>query len=247
MVNVTVPGTTGGIEAAERLAELRPGLARYCRSLTGCRWEAEDLAQDTFIKVLNRCRMEPGFSPGSTYVFRAARNLWIDRCRRSKLRTFVPLDEQAEDPAADSFGGCITRELLEQLMHRLLPKPFVILLLCDVFGLTAKETSSCMDMAEGTVQVTLSRARKRLRLLALREQEAEEAAEKIAVRSNAAASARLLEAVTEAFRLQNPRLIHGAYMRLYESGSHLAALQLRAGRYFFTFRDPEGNLLMVSE
>ncbi|WP_224725126.1 RNA polymerase sigma factor [Paenibacillus vietnamensis] len=235
------------MEAAERLAALRPGLERYCRSLTGCNWEAEDLAQDTFIKVLKRCRAEPGFAPGSTYVFRAARNLWIDGCRRRRLRTFVPLDEQTADSAVESAGDCITRELLEQLMHRLLPKPFVILLQCDVFGMTAKETASCMDMSEGTVQVTLSRARKRLRMLALREPESDAAVRKSAVRSSAAASVRLLEAVTEAFRLQNPRLIHDAYIRLYESGSHLAALRLQAGRYCFTFRDPEGNLLMVSE
>ena len=38
----------------ERTAPLRPDLFRYCRSLTGSVWDAEDLVQDTMMRAFAR-------------------------------------------------------------------------------------------------------------------------------------------------------------------------------------------------
>lgn len=231
------------------LTEIRPELLKYCRSLTGREWEAEDLVHDTFIKVLKRAGKAPGTCLSKPYVFRSARNLWIDRCRSRSRKRDVPFEDLEEVPARSEFDALITRELLEEMMYRLTPKPFVIVLLCDVFGMTAKEAGSCIRMAEGSVQVALSRARKRLRSLALREPDEDQAVLGTGkVRAeNGDSITLLLESVATAFRRQDPRLIHEAYMRLFENGCHIADIRLQDGRFFFTFRDPDGNLLMVSE
>jgi RNA polymerase sigma factor (sigma-70 family) len=246
-MNFTTSNSSSDSDVVLWLAQIRPELLRYCRSLTCNEWDAEDLVQDTLIRLLDRLNAEPGLSLSKPYVFRAARNLWIDYCRKRQRQASVPFDELAAEPAArPGDDAMVTRELLEQLMHRLLPKPFVIVLLCDVFGLTAKQTGACINMAEGTVQVALSRARKRLRQLALRDPDAA-AADQTNVQPRGNESfARLLEAVTVAFRRHDPRLIYDAYVRLFESGSHLAVISSQGGRLYFTFRDPDGNLLMVS-
>ncbi|MBW5448325.1 sigma-70 family RNA polymerase sigma factor [Cohnella sp. CFH 77786] len=239
------------LELAERLSDLRPELLRYCRSLSGSDWEAEDLVQDTIIKVIDRCRSAPEVTPNRPYVFRAARNLWIDRVRKNRHSVPVSPEKLPEraDPGSRIPDPYATREMLELLMHRLLPKSFVILLLCDVFQLTARQTASCIDMAEGSVQVALSRARSRLRQLAGRESAAPKAPASVKPekpQGDPALTAKLLEAVTEVFRRHDPRLIYGAYLRLFESGSSIEAIRACAGRLSFTFRDPDGNMLIVT-
>jgi RNA polymerase sigma factor (sigma-70 family) len=215
--------------------------------LTGNNWEAEDLVQDSLVRVLDRLKAEPGLSLSKSYVMRVARNLWIDRYRKQRRQPTVPYDELVPSHTAiTADDSLVTRELLEQLMHRLLPKPFVIVLLSDVFQLTAKETASCINMEEGAVQVALSRARKRLKQLALRGDDSE-SSPMISQRPKEANNfMQLLESVMDAFRRHDPYLIHDAYVRLFESGSHLALLRTQAGQLYFTFRDPNGNLLMVT-
>lgn len=109
------------------LTDVRPELLRYCRSLTGKEWEAEDLAQETLIRVLCRHAKMPGIKVNKPYVFRIARNLWIDRCRLGRRQTsvsFEELDPCAAPAAPAESDFLITRELLEELMYRLTPKPF---------------------------------------------------------------------------------------------------------------------------
>ncbi|KHF32875.1 RNA polymerase factor sigma-70 [Paenibacillus sp. P1XP2] len=72
------------------LTDVRPELLRYCRSLTGREWEAEDLAQETLIRVLCRHAKMPGIKVNKPYVFRIARNLWIDRCALAAARHPYP-------------------------------------------------------------------------------------------------------------------------------------------------------------
>jgi RNA polymerase sigma-70 factor (ECF subfamily) len=65
------------------------------------RSEAEDLAQETFVKLY---KSAPHYEPRqafSSYALRVARNAWIDRRRRAAVRPGgVSLDEQTDDGAA---------------------------------------------------------------------------------------------------------------------------------------------------
>lgn len=223
-------------------AELRPDLLRYCRSLCGNSWDTEDIVQDTFIKVMNRFTAQPDQVINKTYLFRTARNIWIDMCRGKPRHAQLPL-EDIQEPTSYDHPLHSTQELLEGLFERLLPKPFVILLLCDVFGFTAKETANHIGATEGSVQVALSRSRSRLHQLASRGDADSPVIDK---RSNSIKSIHLLEAVIDAFRRHNPHQIYNAYSRLFLSGARISAIKAVAGRLYFTFQDPDGNVLMVS-
>jgi hypothetical protein len=52
--------------------------------------------------------------------------------------------------------------------------------------------------------------------------------------------------VLEAFRLRNPSAIQEAYFSLISSGGRLQTVRALGGKLYFTFQDPDGNLLMVS-
>ncbi|OZB95021.1 sigma-70 family RNA polymerase sigma factor [Paenibacillus sp. XY044] len=247
----TAPYSSFPGELAGFLADLRPQLLKYCLSLTRREWEAEDLVQDTMVRMMNRCTQMPEITLSKPYVFRTARNLWIDRCRSSRRLVSMPVEqfESAYGTEPESFADpLITRDLLEELMYRLKPKAFVMVLLCDVFGFTAKEAGNCINMAEVTVQVALSRARKRLRLLALEQPDGiwNDACVLRNRQGDHRSAARLLEAVTTAFIRHDPRLIYDAYLRVYENGCRMD-IRTRDGRLYFTFQDPDGNAFMVSE
>ncbi|MCD9023625.1 RNA polymerase sigma factor [Cohnella silvisoli] len=229
------------------LSELRPDLLRYSRSLCGNRVEAEDIVQDVFVKVMSRLEEDPKHNLNRSYLFRAAKNVWIDLCRRRQRSPQVSLEEMQHDPSSYDHPFYSTRELLEALFDRLMPKPFVILLLCDVFGFTAKETAIHIEGTEGSVQVALSRARSRLQQLARRGDAAEGSRREAPQQQpKTAESVDLLDAVIKAFRRHDPHMIYQAYSRLFLSGSRINDIKSLGGRLCFTFRDPDGNVLMVS-
>lgn len=232
-------------EVFTRLEKLRPDLLRYCRALTGSLWDAEDVASDVMEKVMQVTRREPHKMINKAYIFQTAKNTWIDRCRQQKRQPQPFLDDSlplcAEVYDDSTFE---TRELLECLAHRLQPKPFVILLLCDVFDFTARETATVIESTEAAVQVALSRARARLRKIFL-QGDALEPSPRHANTTNKLDS-KLFESVVNAFRRHDPQAIYDAYMQLYGSGGQITTIQQLAGKLFFSFQDPDGNVLMVS-
>ena len=59
----------------ERTAPLRPELYRYCRSLTGSVWDAEDLVQDTMMRGFARLsQASDPIQNAKAYLFRVASN-----------------------------------------------------------------------------------------------------------------------------------------------------------------------------
>src|SRR6476620_4187462 len=76
----------------QRTEPLRPDLHRYCRSLTGSVWDAEDLVQDTLLRGFAKLGefSNPIDNP-KAYLFRIATNLWVDRFRRTE--PLLPVEE----------------------------------------------------------------------------------------------------------------------------------------------------------
>lgn len=81
-------------------------LLRYLVSLTGRRELAEDLFQETWIRVLERGRQYDARHEFSTWLFAIARNLAIDHLRRKQP---VSLDGLAHDNDAPPFDLPATR------------------------------------------------------------------------------------------------------------------------------------------
>lgn len=140
----------------------RASLEWYCRSITDSTWEAEDLAQDTWLKAYSMFKRYPDRNEMSkTYLFRIASNTMIDRSRKSRL----PVQGLAEqDTATGSQPDPIEiRSAMEYLVAYLPPRQRAILLLIDVFQFTASEVAEMIHTTEGAVKSGLHRARTKLR------------------------------------------------------------------------------------
>jgi RNA polymerase sigma-70 factor, ECF subfamily len=141
---------------------------------------AEDLAQETFIKVLNHIgSYRPEFKL-SSWLFKIANNVAIDYLRKRQLKT-VSIDgsphaataAEAEATAFDvaapgetALEEMESRELgsaIERAIGALRPEYRSCILLRHVEGRSYEEIAATLDMPLGTVKTYIHRARHQLR------------------------------------------------------------------------------------
>ena len=141
---------------------------------------AEDLAQDTFIKVLNHIdRYRPEFKL-SSWLFKIANNVAIDHLRRRQLDTISmdgsPHAASAEAIESTSFEIALPQEsplaemearelgsAIERAISQLRPEYRSCILLRHVEGRSYEEIASTLDLPLGTVKTYIHRARHELR------------------------------------------------------------------------------------
>ncbi|MCU0619016.1 MAG: sigma-70 family RNA polymerase sigma factor [Gemmatimonadaceae bacterium] len=144
------------------------------------REQAEDLAQETFIKVLNNIeKYSPEFK-FSSWILKIANNLAIDALRRRRLDT-VSIDGSANaatmaeveatsielaDRGETALDELANRELgsaIEQAIGRLRPMYRSCILMRHVDGRSYEEIAQLLDLPLGTVKTYIHRARHELR------------------------------------------------------------------------------------
>lgn len=142
---------------------------------------AEDLAQDTFVKVLNHIdRYRPEFKL-SSWLFKIANNVAIDHLRRRRLNTISmsgsPYAASSEAIEATSFEVAAkqetaleemaSRELgsaIEQAIGKLRPEYRSCIMLRHVEGRSYEEIAATLDLPLGTVKTYIHRARNELKI-----------------------------------------------------------------------------------
>jgi RNA polymerase sigma-70 factor (ECF subfamily) len=141
---------------------------------------AEDLAQETFIKVLNALESYRPEYKFSSWVFKIANNAAIDQLRRREVDTLSldgapdarTADEvqatalQAADRQESPLAELESRELgsqIELAVGKLRPEYRTCILLRHVEGRSYEEIAEVMDLPLGTVKTYIHRARLELR------------------------------------------------------------------------------------
>jgi len=136
-------------------------LEKYCYYLAGSRWDAEDLLQETLLKALIYfVQTEPSVNM-KAFVFRIARNLWIDECRKRQRKRAIS-QEMPEAVYADTDYAEI-RGSLEWLAERFPRRNIEMWLLTRYFGYSNQEVAEAMGVTVPTVKSVLFRTRTMLR------------------------------------------------------------------------------------
>lgn len=91
-------------------------LLRYLVSLTGNRAAAEDLFQETWIRVLERGHQYDGKHEFSTWLFSVGRHLMIDSFRRKQMASLDGLLDDEEKPMEPPASE--ERSAFEMVAHR---------------------------------------------------------------------------------------------------------------------------------
>lgn len=156
-IRAAARGDTGAFE--ELVRAYQAPVWRFLRHLLRDPALAEDVTQETFIRVYRRLHTFGFRSKFSTWVFQVARNAGIDalraRDRRSRLLLAArPGSGEAPDPAA--------RLELQDALDRLPPRLREAFLVIEVLGLSYREAGRTLDLPEGTVKSRVFRARRQL-------------------------------------------------------------------------------------
>lgn len=135
--------------------------------------DAEDIAQETFIKVYRSLSKFRGDSAFSTWLYRIATNISIDQLRKKKNRMVVYIDNNVEgeegdiqrqlkDDSPSPEDIAETKELkntVQNAINRLSPDHKAVIVLRDIKGLQYDEIARILNCPEGTIKSRINRAR----------------------------------------------------------------------------------------
>ncbi len=167
---------TGDMESFARLVHRYEGpLIHFCYRMVGSHQDAQDLAQESFVRVyryLDRLQPEAKFS---TALFGMARNLTLnflrDSARRGRGKHWSlhenidevrSLADESHRPDREARLREI-EQVLEEALSSLSPEHREVLILREIQGLDYDAIAAIVRCRKGTVKSRLARAREQLR------------------------------------------------------------------------------------
>ncbi len=170
-------GDTGAFETL--LVRYRAPIFNFLLRSARDHGRAEELYQDVWIKVVERCGEFRGDAKFSTWLYTIARNRCIDHQRKMKFRDHASLDapQSGSGPPVGervaSFGpsteqlasGQQLRERLAQAVEGLPDEQREVFLLRQLQGLAFKEIAEVVGASPNTVKSRMRYALERLRQL----------------------------------------------------------------------------------
>lgn len=142
-----------------------PRIVSYCYRLVGDGEQAQDLAQDTFVKAYHALpRTGEGLNL-QAWLFTIATNTALSALRRRRRIAWLPLLDR--HPAPGGGYGSVEqvgeRELLQAALDRLPRESAALILLRLHYGLSYEELAPLFGGSIGAVKTRLSRARRAFR------------------------------------------------------------------------------------
>jgi RNA polymerase sigma-70 factor (ECF subfamily) len=136
---------------------------------------AEDIVQDTMLKLYQKKHYYKEIAKFSTWIYTIAKNLAYTELRRKKRRKVTLLSQMTSDGKnydLPSNQPEIGQEIQNEFVHNLiqaaiqeLPDHFrTIIILRDIEELSYEEISSILDVPLGTVKSRINRARLQLQV-----------------------------------------------------------------------------------
>lgn len=153
---------------SELIRRYQPRVAATVVSMIGAGDQAEDVAQETFIRFFKGVGRFRGDASVATYITRIAINLCLNEISRQKKRQSIFHEELTEKMELDANmsqpqPSPIEKDLIQQAIEKLEPhyRSVVVLRLMEEFS--TEETADILDLPLGTVLSRLYRAQQKLR------------------------------------------------------------------------------------
>jgi RNA polymerase sigma-70 factor, ECF subfamily len=164
----------GDVEAMNELIQAyQKHVFNLAFRLSGNYDDAQDIAQEAFIRVFNSIHSFRGEANFSTWIYRIVTNVFLDERKKQRVRDHGSLDEyleledssvarQIEDPSPGPEASVEQRERNEVVGQAVLALPEnqrVMIALYHFQGRSYEEIADIMQLPIGTVKSRLNRAR----------------------------------------------------------------------------------------
>jgi len=142
-------------------------LYNYFLRQTGRRDASEDLVQEVFLRMLKYRQSYRGESQFTVWMYRIARNSWVDYYKKAKRE--LPWDEDADEPISDDPNPNDDLEESQKLsqlraaLAKLSPEKREVLVLSRFQDMKYEEIAELLGCAVGTVKARVHRAIKDLK------------------------------------------------------------------------------------
>lgn len=153
---------------SELVSEHADSVYRLAYRLSGNPQDAEDLTQETFMRVFRSLhKYQPGTFEG--WLHRITTNLFLDLVRhRSRIRMEALPEDYDRVPGTEptpeqAFNTANLDPTLQAALDELSPDFRVAVVLCDVVGMSYDEIAATLGVKMGTVRSRIHRGRSQLR------------------------------------------------------------------------------------
>ncbi|MBR6572695.1 MAG: RNA polymerase sigma factor [Clostridia bacterium] len=152
----------------EIVRDYKDGLILYLNGFTNDIHIAEDLAEDTFVKLGIKKPKDKGGSSFKTWLYTMGRNLAVDYLRKQKKTVNIPLGSLGEtsyeeDLLEISYLQKQQKISLHKAIKNLKPDYASVIYLTYFEGFSNKETAKIMKKSLHNIETLLFRARKSLK------------------------------------------------------------------------------------
>ena len=159
---MTSPWTEASFEDFHR--ETARGLWRYlCRTGGDCT-VADDVLQESYLRLLARSDLEDDFRRRRAYLYRIATNLLRDRWRRGQRENdgLLGLANHRADDRGERADARLDAKEIRQHLDSLAPRERALLWLALVEGHSHREIAEILSVRTASVKVMVHRAKAKL-------------------------------------------------------------------------------------
>ena len=168
-----MPVSAENTPLAEMYSAHHGWLQHWLQRKTGCSWQAADLAQDTFLRILtspgNASQISRLHEPRS-FLTTIARRVWVDFVRRDALEKawLEALKQQPEPVTISPEEQALILEMLfqvDEMLEGLGKKASQAFLLCHLEGLRYAEIAERLGVSISSVKKYMAKATEHCLLL----------------------------------------------------------------------------------
>ena len=155
-VPILLEVTDAGLTFEDLFAREKEGLFRALCIVTRNRHEAEEIAQDAFVRVLERWDRVGAMADPRGYLYLTAMNVFRNRYRRSVLAAKRTLG--LAPSVDDAIAAVDERDAAARALGGLSPRQRAAVVLMDLLDLSSEEAARMLGIRPSTVRMHVSRA-----------------------------------------------------------------------------------------
>ena len=152
-----------GIE--EIYLKYRDNIYNYLYQLSLNKHTAEELTQDTFIKVFKYFNSFKAQSNVRTWLYKIARNTYLDHIKKNCLYNEETIEGNDLVEKNDDYKSLNEKIVINEILNNLRETERTLILLRDLYGFSYVEISSVIGLPLGQIKIGIYRARKKFKQL----------------------------------------------------------------------------------